>query len=190
MTSDTFLVERIETPTGPMRIVSDDEGRLRGVDWEDCTPRLRELLHRYNGNSIQLREVSVRSAAARALRAYFAGELDAINALPTAAGGTPFQRAVWSALRPIPAGRTMSYGALAAKIGRPKAVRAVGLANGANPIAIVVPCHRVIGADASLTGYGGGIERKRWLLAHESGGLPLFGRIAPDLRSVKSTPAY
>jgi methylated-DNA-[protein]-cysteine S-methyltransferase len=69
-------------------------------------------------------------------------------------------------------------------------VRAVGLANGANPIAIVVPCHRVIGADASLTGYGGGIERKRWLLAHESGGLPLFDRAAPDLRSVKSTPAY
>jgi methylated-DNA-[protein]-cysteine S-methyltransferase len=82
----------------------------------------------------------------------------------------------------------MSYGALAAKIGRPKAVRAVGLANGANPIAIVVPCHRVIGADASLTGYGGGIERKRWLLAHESGGL--FDRTTPDLRSVKSTPAY
>ena len=190
MTSDTFSVERIETPTGPMRIVSDDEGRLRGADWEDCTPRLQELLRRYNGSSIQLREVSARSAATRSLLAYFAGELDAIDSLPTAAGGTPFQRAVWSALRRIPAGRTMSYGALAAKIGHPKAVRAVGHANGANPIAIVVPCHRVIGADASLTGYGGGIERKRWLLAHESGGLPLFGRTAPDLRSMKSTPAY
>ena len=152
------------------------------------TPRLQELLRRYNGSSIQLREISARSAAARSLLAYFAGELDAIDALPTAAGGTPFQRAVWSALRRIPAGRTMSYGALAAKIGRPKAVRAVGHANGANPIAIVVPCHRVIGADASLTGYGGGIERKRWLLAHESGSL--FDRTAPDLRSVKSTPAY
>ena len=123
MTSDTFSVERIETPTGPMRIVSDDEGRLRGADWEDCTPRLQELLRRYNGSSIQLREVSARSAAARSLLAYFAGELDAIDSLPTAAGGTPFQRAVWSALRRIPAGRTMSYGALAAKIGHPKAVR-------------------------------------------------------------------
>jgi methylated-DNA-[protein]-cysteine S-methyltransferase len=169
MTADTFVLERIETPTGPMRIVSDDEGRLRAVDWEDCTPRLQELLRRYYGSSIQLREAKNRSAAAHSLLAYFAGELDAITALPTAAGGTPFQRAVWSALRRIPVGRTVSYGALAAEIGRPKAVRAVGLANGANPIAIVVPCHRVIGADASLTGYGGGIERKRWLLAHESG---------------------
>jgi methylated-DNA-[protein]-cysteine S-methyltransferase len=152
MTADTFVLERIETPTGPMRVVSDDEGRLRAVDWEDCTPRLQELLRRYYGSSIQLREAKKRSAAARSLLAYFAGDLDAITALPTAAGGTPFQRAVWSALRRIP----------------------VGLANGANPIAIVVPCHRVIGADASLTGYGGGIERKRWLLAHESGSLPLF----------------
>jgi methylated-DNA-[protein]-cysteine S-methyltransferase len=176
MTADTFMLERIETPTGPMRIVSDDEGNLRGVDWEDCTPRLHELLRRYQGSSFQLRETKNESAAARSLLAYFAGELDAITSLPTAAGGTPFQRAVWSALRDIPAGRTKSYSALAAAIGRPKAVRAVGLANGANPIAIIVPCHRVIGADASLTGYGGGIERKRWLLAHESGGLPLFER--------------
>ncbi len=81
--------------------------------------------------------------------------------------GTPFQRDVWAALREIPVGKTLSYGALAAKIGRPKAVRAVGLANGANPIGIVVPCHRVIGADSSLTGYGGGLDRKRWLLNHE-----------------------
>jgi methylated-DNA-[protein]-cysteine S-methyltransferase len=87
-----------------------------------------------------------------------------------AINGTPFQRSVWSALRRIPSGRTLSYGGLATKIGRPAAVRAVGLANGANPIAIVVPCHRVIGADASLTGYGGGLERKRWLLAYESAG--------------------
>jgi methylated-DNA-[protein]-cysteine S-methyltransferase len=174
--TDTFMLERIETPTGPMRIVSDDEGRLRAVDWEDCTPRLQELLRRYYGSSIQVRETENRSAAAGSLHAYFAGDLDAITALPTAACGTPFQRAVWSALRRIPMGCTMSYSALAAEIGRPKAVRAVGLANGANPIAIVVPCHRVIGADASLTGYGGGIERKRWLLAHESGSLPLFDR--------------
>ena len=176
MTADTFMLQRIETPMGPMLIVSDDEGNLRGVDWQDCTPRLHELLRRYQGSSFQLRETKNESAAARSLLAYFAGELDAIASLPTAAGGTPFQRAVWSALRDIPAGRTMSYSALAAAIGRPKAVRAVGLANGANPIAIIVPCHRVIGADASLTGYGGGIERKRWLLAHESGGLPLFAR--------------
>ena len=118
MTADTFVLERIETPTGPMRVVSDDEGRLRAVDWEDCTPRLQELLRRYYGSSIQLREAKKRSAAARSLLAYFAGDLDAITALPTAASGTPFQRAVWSALRRIPVGRTMSYGALAAEIGR------------------------------------------------------------------------
>ena len=84
-----------------------------------------------------------------------------------ATSGTAFQNQVWSALRRIPRGQTLSYGALAKKIDRPAAVRAVGLANGANPIAIVVPCHRVIGANASLTGYGGGLERKRWLLDHE-----------------------
>ena len=102
-----------------------------------------------------------------ALAAYFEGELSSIEALPVATGGTDFQRSVWAALRAIPAGETRSYSALATSVGRPAAVRAVGLANGANPIGIVVPCHRVIGKDASLTGYGGGLERKRWLLAHE-----------------------
>jgi methylated-DNA-[protein]-cysteine S-methyltransferase len=85
--------------------------------------------------------------------------------------GTDFQRAVWKALCTVPCGQTLSYGALARRIGRPKAVRAVGLANGANPIGIVVPCHRVIGADGTLTGYGGGLDRKRWLLAHERAGI-------------------
>jgi methylated-DNA-[protein]-cysteine S-methyltransferase len=105
-----------------------------------------------------------------ALRAYFAGDLGAIDGLPVATGGTDFQRAVWAALREIPCGETRSYGELAQRIGHPTAVRAVGLANGANPVAVVVPCHRVIGADGSLTGYGAGIERKRWLLAHERRG--------------------
>jgi methylated-DNA-[protein]-cysteine S-methyltransferase len=105
--------------------------------------------------------------ARRALEAYFEGEIKAVDTLSTATQGTEFQRTVWAALRDIPAGTTLSYGALAAKIGKPKAMRAVGLANGANPIAIIVPCHRVIGADASLTGYGGGLARKRWLLVHE-----------------------
>ena len=102
-----------------------------------------------------------------AIRAYFDGKLEAIDGLPVATGGTPFQRKVWQALRQIPCGRTLSYGALAKRIGRETAVRAVGHANGDNPISIVVPCHRVIGANGTLTGYGGGIERKRWLLAHE-----------------------
>ncbi|MEP7053460.1 MAG: methylated-DNA--[protein]-cysteine S-methyltransferase, partial [Pseudomonadota bacterium] len=118
--------------------------------------------------NVALREVTRTSVARRALESYFAGELAAIDQVETLTTGTDFQRDVWRALRSIPTGRTLSYGALASKIGRPAAVRAVGLANGANPIAIVVPCHRVIGANASLTGYGGGIERKRWLIEHES----------------------
>jgi len=174
----TFLVDHIETPTGRMRVVTDDEERLRAVDWDDCETRMYDLLRRYYGpDAATLRDVPHRSHAAHALIAYFEGEFDAIADLATETNGTPFQRSVWSALRRIPAGRTMSYGALAAAIGAPKAIRAVGLANGANPIAIVVPCHRVIGANASLTGYGGGLHRKRWLLAHERGEQPLFDEV-------------
>jgi methylated-DNA-[protein]-cysteine S-methyltransferase len=178
----TFLVEAIETPTGRMRVVTDDQKRLRAVDWDDCEMRMHDLLRRYYGADARtLRDVPRRSRAARALIAYFAGELDAIADVATETNGTPFQDSVWSALRRIRAGRTMSYGALAAAIGKPMAVRAVGLANGANPIAIVVPCHRVIGANASLTGYGGGLHRKRWLLAHERGERPLFDEVPKNV---------
>ena len=164
----TFQIERFNTPTGRMLIVNDDQGLLRALDWEDHEPRMQRLLQRYYRKApVILRDVTRKSPARRALEAYFEGELGAIEPLKTASNGTEFQREVWQALRRIPTGRTLSYGALAVKIGRPAAVRAVGLANGANPIAIVVPCHRVIGANASLTGYGGGIERKRWLLTHE-----------------------
>lgn len=98
---------------------------------------------------------------------YFEGDIDAIANVPAQTAGTPFQRRVWHALRSIPNGSAVSYGKLAEQIARPRAVRAVGLANGANPIGIVVPCHRVIGSNGSLTGYGRGLERKRWLLDHE-----------------------
>ena len=102
-----------------------------------------------------------------AIGRYFAGELHAIDSLAVRTAGTPFQREVWRALREIPCGTTVSYAQLAERIGRPTAVRAVGLANGSNPVGVIVPCHRVIGSDGSLTGYGGGIKRKRWLLEHE-----------------------
>lgn len=172
---ETFFVEHIDTPTGPMRVVTDGKGRLRAADWDDHAPRMQKLLQRhYGAGSVELREPARPSAAARALLAYFEGDLNAVDEVPTETNGTAFQRAVWTALRKIPIGRTVSYGALAAQIGNHKAARAVGLANGANPIAIVVPCHRVIGANASLTGYGGGLHRKRWLLAHERGDRPLF----------------
>jgi methylated-DNA-[protein]-cysteine S-methyltransferase len=168
MSSHVFHLEHRETPIGRMMIVTDDQDRLRGADWDDYEDRLRLLLRRhYGANAIDWREAPRPSAAARALEAYFGGDLHAIETVPTATNGTDFQRAVWAALRQIPAGSTMSYGALAARLGRATAMRAVGLANGANPIPVVVPCHRVIGADGSLTGFGGGLERKRWLLAHE-----------------------
>jgi methylated-DNA-[protein]-cysteine S-methyltransferase len=106
--------------------------------------------------------------AVRQLTAYFAGELKDFD-LPLRLSGTPFQERVWTALRGIPYGETVSYGELADRLGQPTAARAVGLANGRNPIGIIVPCHRVVGAGGSLTGYGGGLDRKRWLLALESG---------------------
>jgi methylated-DNA-[protein]-cysteine S-methyltransferase len=107
------------------------------------------------------------------LEAYFAGELAEFD-LPIALHGTDFQRRVWEQLSEIPYGETISYGELARRVGSPKASRAVGLANGRNPVAVIVPCHRVIGADGSMTGYGGGLERKVWLLEHEAGRRPLF----------------
>ncbi|MGO8856912.1 MAG: methylated-DNA--[protein]-cysteine S-methyltransferase [Steroidobacteraceae bacterium] len=112
------------------------------------------------------------SSARLALEAYFEGNLAAIDRLPTAIHGTAFQCQVWDALRSIPFGQTISYATLAARIGRPSAARTVGLANGANPIAIVVPCHRVMAAHGALTGYGGGLARKQWLLAHEGANVP------------------
>lgn len=106
--------------------------------------------------------------AARAqLEAYFAGELQSFD-VPVALRGTEFQRLVWSELQRVPYGATVTYGELAARVGRASAVRAVGAANGRNPVSIIVPCHRVVGADGTLTGYAGGLERKRWLLAWEA----------------------
>jgi methylated-DNA-[protein]-cysteine S-methyltransferase len=178
--TQTFFVEHIDTPTGQMRLLSDDAQRLRAVDWDDCETRMQGLLLRYYGpTALTLREASRPSPAADALAAYFDGDLEAIADLATETNGTPFQHTVWAALHRIPAGSTMSYGALAPAIGQPKAARAVGLANGANPIAIVVPCHRLIGANTALTGYGGGLHRKRWLLAHERGKRPLFREVPP-----------
>jgi methylated-DNA-[protein]-cysteine S-methyltransferase len=130
---------------------------------------MHRLLGRYYRRvKLSIREASQGSAAKRALLAYFAGDFSAIASLPVVTSGTEFQTDVWNALRRIPRGQTLSYSALAKDIGRPAAVRAVGLANGSNPIAIIVPCHRVIGANTSLTGYAGGLERKRWLLDHEA----------------------
>jgi methylated-DNA-[protein]-cysteine S-methyltransferase len=165
-----FRLDRLPTPIGIMLIVTDRDGALRAADFLDYEPRMLMLLRRqYAGQgAVRLDEGAMPASLRGALDAYFAGDLAAIDRLPVKTGGTAFQREVWRALRTIPPGTTTTYGKLAAQIGMPKAARAVGLANGANPVGLVVPCHRVIGSDASLTGYGGGLARKQWLLTHES----------------------
>ena len=171
-----FLLDRIPTPIGDLQVVADREGRLRATFWTNHDRELRQTLERhYSGTRIEFEPVSDPHGLSAAMDAYFGGDLHAIDRLRVESAGTPFQREVWRALREIPCGTTISYGELARRIGRPDAVRAVGLANGANPIGVVVPCHRVIGANGSLTGYGGGIERKRWLLDHESAPRLRFG---------------
>jgi methylated-DNA-[protein]-cysteine S-methyltransferase len=165
-----FFVDQLSTPIGTMRIAADIAGYLRLVFFTESEDDIRRYLRIQHGASgFKLEPARNPHGLTEAIGRYFAGELNAIDNLPVQAPGTPFQQRVWRALRTIPCGTTTSYGKLAAQIGRPDAVRAVGTANGANPIAVVVPCHRVIGANGSLTGYGGGIERKRWLLEHERG---------------------
>ena len=159
-------LDRVASPVGELRIVFDDEGRLRALDFENYADRNLNLMRRQYGDA-PITEGTAPSSIRGPLEAYFKGDLKALDRIEVATNGTPFQEAVWAALRDIPAGVTRSYAEQAEAIGRPKAVRAVGLANGANPIAIVNPCHRVIGKSGDLTGYGGGLERKRWLLAHE-----------------------
>jgi len=159
---DRIFAARLGTPLGEARMVCDGDGRLQAFHWVEGD---REL-SRYG--AAEMIGGDDPFGLCRAITDYFAGNLHAIDALPVVFAGTPFQNTVWQALRTIPAGETLSYGVLAARIGIPKAVRAVGLANGANPVGVIVPCHRVIGADGSLTGYGGGLERKKWLLAHEA----------------------
>lgn len=169
-----LIIDRIDTPIGEMAIVADHDGNLRAVDWTDYEPRMIRLLQRHYGtNGFILEPGKNPHGLTDAIKRYFAGDHGVLDNLPVKTAGTPFQRAVWRALRDIPCGTTVTYAYLAQKIGNPKAMRAVGLANGSNPVGVVVPCHRVIGANGSLTGYGGGIDRKRWLLDHESNALSL-----------------
>jgi len=162
------LYDTMPSPVGQLLLVAEDVG-LAGVYFETYRHGRRPAADwRRAPGSEALQEPRAQLAA------YFAGELTAFQ-LPLAARGTPFQHRVWTELRGIAWGETISYGELARRIGDPRAVRAVAGANARNPIAIVVPCHRVIGADGSLTGFGGGLERKRWLLKHEGGGRSAAG---------------
>jgi methylated-DNA-[protein]-cysteine S-methyltransferase len=172
---ETFGLDRIETPVGIALLVTDADGALRALDWEDYEPRMKQLLRLHYG-AVVLQDSSSPRDIRAALSGYFKGDFDRLNTITWRVAGTPFQRKVWTELTKIPPGTTMSYGALAAQLDAPKAMRAVGHANGSNPISVVVPCHRLIGSNGSLTGYGGGIERKRWLLAHEGVALKPAGR--------------
>ena len=160
-----ILSARFETPIGPMVLLARD-GVLLLLEFEDAADRVaREMKARFGAADHQPADDPF--GLVSRMTAYFAGELGAIEGIETDGGGTVFQQRVWAELKRIPCGVTISYGELARRLGDKNAMRAVGLANGRNPIAIVVPCHRVIGADGSMTGYGGGIARKTWLLAHE-----------------------
>lgn len=159
-------LDRLTTPIGIALLVTDAEGALRALDWADYEHRMRELLRLHYG-AVDLSDQPAPATMRTALSGYFEGDLGQLLSIGWRIAGTPFQQKVWTALAQIPAGTTMSYGALAARIDTPKAIRAVGHANGSNPISVVLPCHRLIGADGSLVKYGGGLERKRWLLRHE-----------------------
>lgn len=157
-------IEKIPSPIGPILLVFEGE-TLRALNFSDREENIHRLLRlHYGAVTLTPGTTPIR----REIDAYFDGDMEALKRVCVQTGGSEFQRKVWSALTTIEPGETKSYGEIAAAIGHPKAVRAVGAANGANPVSLVVPCHRVIGGNGSLTGYGGGLDRKKWLLAHES----------------------
>lgn len=154
---------RVDSPIGPVTLVASDAG-LRAVLWETDSANWVHLdAHPHEDPSHP-----VLSEGIIQLVAYFAGDRCSFD-IPLDLQGTAFQHSVWGLLRTIPHGETWTYGQIAERLGRPGAARAVGAANGRNPLPIVVPCHRVVGSDGSLTGYAGGLEKKAWLLAHEQG---------------------
>lgn len=162
----TIETATVRSPVGALGLYALD-GALCGLSFSDHDERLRAYLKARFGDDVKYVRARDPGGAVTALERYLAGELDALDELAVDLGGTPFQARVWRALRQIPVGATWSYAELARKVGSPEAVRAVGAANGKNPVSLVVPCHRVIASDGTLCGYGGGIERKRWLLTHE-----------------------
>lgn len=158
-----LALDRLDSVLGTLLIVAEGR-RLCALDYAE--ERMTLLLKRRYGKYC-LSEAADPNGFSSRLRAYFDGDMRAIGTIPVSLGGTDFQQQVWTALRAIPPGRVLSYGQLAAQLGRPAACRAVGMSNALNPIAIVVPCHRLLGVNGSLTGYAGGLERKRYLLGHE-----------------------
>jgi len=165
----TLAMGTRSTPLGLVRFAVEESGAVVALGFDDRWARLARHVDRASGG-VTFAASAAAAPTGDALDAYFAGDVAALDALPAAPRGTDFQRRVWAALRAVPAGATASYRHVARAVGAPRAVRAVGAANGANPVSLVLPCHRVVGADGALTGYGGGLDRKKWLLAHEAAG--------------------
>jgi methylated-DNA-[protein]-cysteine S-methyltransferase len=158
-------IRTVESPVGSLTLAVRG-GRLCLLHFGSDIANVRATLVRWYPEET-VREGPSVDAVVGMLERYFGGEITAIDDIEVEMNGTPFQRRVWAALREVRAGSTASYSEIARRIGAPAAVRAVGAANGANPVALVVPCHRIVGANGSLTGYGGGLDRKQWLLRHE-----------------------
>lgn len=165
-------VRHVESPIGTLTLAANGT-RLCLLHFGNDEQAVSAFLRRWYPDEPRGTETITAAAAVR-LSSYFAGETTALDGIDVELKGTHFQRRVWEALRSVSAGTTASYAEIARRIGAPSAVRAVGAANGANPIAIVVPCHRIIGSSGSLTGYGGGLDRKQWLLRHEGAPRGLF----------------
>jgi methylated-DNA-[protein]-cysteine S-methyltransferase len=159
-----ILIQTIESPIGPLT-AAERAGRVCLLHFGPDEPAVDVMFERWYPGEARARQSL--PAVATVLERYFGGDIAALDSVAVELNGTPFQKNVWQALRRIPAGTTISYAELAKRIGDPAAVRAVGTANGANPVAVIVPCHRVIGSNGRLTGYGGGLDRKQWLLEHE-----------------------
>ncbi len=171
-------ITRMKTPLGSITLVGDSAA-LRALDFDATREEIQARMEKRLRREISFDRSVTLDRHVQALASYFAGDLKAIDSLQVDTGGTDFQRRVWRRLRRIPAGGTLGYGELAEDLGVPGGARAVGLANGSNPVAIVIPCHRVIAANGGLGGYGGGLDRKRWLLAHEGARIPSLAPLLP-----------
>jgi methylated-DNA-[protein]-cysteine S-methyltransferase len=165
MAPAALQLESVASPVGDLLVAAIGDA-VCAIAFEGGEAETERYLARHCAGCTKVRG-PVPASVRKALNSYFDGNMVAFEGIAVVAKGTAFQERVWSALRTIPAGRTASYADIAQRIGQPSAVRAVGLANGQNPVPIIIPCHRVIGRDGSLTGFGGGLERKAWLLRHE-----------------------
>lgn len=163
--ADSLLLDEVCSPIGRVMVVVWGDA-LVALDFSDCSARMHQLLEQRLG-AVPIRPCRNPGGFSDRVRQYFAGDLYALHSVPLALHGTAFQEQAWRALQAVPPGATATYAQQAARLGNPQAARAVGRANALNPLAIAIPCHRLVGAGGSLTGYAGGLHRKRWLLRHE-----------------------